>query len=137
MEEADPFTGTWVYVPEESNSTGPRLERWIQYIEATAEYVRVREEVIVATGQHANVSLEAKFDGNDYPVTGSSLCETIAYTRPAPRKIIGTGKKNSRVTLRETIVAPDDGVSLTLTFKIFANEREIMNGVAVFQREAG
>lgn len=134
MEEADPFTGTWVYVPEKSTSSGPRLQRWIQYIEATAENVGVREEVVVATGQHANVSLEATFDGNDYPVTGSSLCETIAYTRPAPRKIIGTGKKKSGVTLRETIVASDDGHTLTLTFTIFANERENMNGVAVFQR---
>ena len=134
MEEADPFTGTWVYVPEKWNSTCPKLEQWIQYIEATAENVRVREEVIVATDQHANVSLEAKFDGNDYPVTGSSLCETIAYTRPTPRKIVGTGKKDGSVTLRETIIASNEGHMLTLTFAVFANEREIMSGIAVFQR---
>lgn len=135
MEEADPFTGTWVHVREKSSSTGPTLERWIQNIEATAEILRVREEIIVATGQHANVSLEAKFDGNDYRVIGSSLCETVAYTRPTPREIFGIGKKNGGVTLREAIVASDDGLTLTLTYAVFASEREIMSGVAVFQRE--
>jgi hypothetical protein len=134
MEEADPFTGTWVYVREKSSSTGPTLERWIQHIDATAEILRVREEVIVATGQRANVSLEAKFDGYDYPVTGSSLCESIAYTRPTPRQIFGKGKKNGGVTVRETIFASDDGLTLTLTYAVFASEREIMSGVAVFQR---
>lgn len=136
MREVDPFTGRWVYVPEKSNGTGPRLERWGQCIEATAENVRVREEIIVATGQSANVSLEANFDGNDYPVTGSTLSETIAYTRPTPGKIVGAEKKNGSVTLREVIVASDDGLTLTLTFSIFANEREFMTGLAVFQREA-
>ena len=135
MTEEDPFTGTWVYLPEKSSSTGPKLQRWILYIEATSEDIHVREEVVVAAGRHANVSLEAKFDGNDYPVTGSSLCETIAYTRPSRRKIAGTGKKKGSVTLRESIVASDNHRMLTLAFTIFANEREIMNGVAVFQRE--
>jgi|GEM_PF-5918491 len=136
MKAADPFTGAWLYLPEKSNSTGPKLQRWIQYIEATAENLRVREEVVVATGQSANVSLEAKFDGKDYTVTGSSLCDEIAYTRPEFRKIIGKGKKNGTVTLRESIVASDDGATLTLIFAIFANEREIMHGVAVFQKES-
>jgi hypothetical protein len=113
---------------------GPKLERWIQWIDATKDGIRVREEDIVATGQCANVSLEAKFDGSDYAVTGSSLCDKIAYTRPESRKILGTGKKNDSVTLREMIVASDDGQALTLTFAIFANEREVMSGVAVFQR---
>lgn len=134
MHETDPFTGKWVYQPDKSHSTGPSLERWIQWIEAANGDIRVREEVIVATGQRAAVSLEAKFDGSDYPIVGSSLCDVIAYIRPGPRKILGTGKKNGSVTLRETIVASDDGRILSLTFSIFANEREIMNGVAVFER---
>lgn len=135
MSKKDAFTGTWVYRPERSKSTGPRMDRWVQRIEATAEGVRVREEVVVATGQRAKVSLEAKFDGKEYPVTGSSLSHTIAYARLGPREIAGTGKRNGSVTLRETIVASEDGLTLTLTYKIYSGEREIMKGVAVFERE--
>lgn len=134
MEAQDPFTGEWVYQLERSTSTGPNVERWIQRIEVTGDEVRVREEVIVATGQRANVSLQAKFDGRDYPVTGSSLSDAIAYTRLGPREIVGTGKKNGGVTLRETITAEADGQTLTLAFAIFSGEREIMIGVAVFAR---
>lgn len=135
MSRKDAFTGTWVYRPERSKSTGPKMDRWVQRIEATAEAVRVREEVVVATGQRAKVSLEAKFDGKDYPVTGSSLSDTIAYERLGPWEIAGTGKRNGSVTLRETIVAGEDGLTLTLTYKIYSGEREIMSGVAVFERE--
>jgi hypothetical protein len=129
----DPFTGTWVYRPERSKSTGPKQERWVQWIEATADGLRLREEVVVATGQRTNVSIEAKFDGRDYPVTRSSLSDTIAYTRKGRRKIIGTGKKNGGVTLRETIAVAGDDETLTLTFGIFEGGRQVM-GFAVFDR---
>lgn len=134
MSKHDPLTGTWVYQPEKSTSTGPQLEKWVQWIEATQETMRAREEVVAATGQRANVSLEAKFDGAEYPVTGSSLSETIAYRRIGALEITGIGRKNGRVTLRETVRVAEDGKSLTLTFSIFASEKQIMNGVAVFER---
>lgn len=134
MNERDPFTGTWVYRPERSKSTGPKLERWVQWIEATADSLRMREEVVVATGQRANVSLEAKFDGRDYPVTGSSLSDTIAYTRKGRRRIIGTGKKNGIVSLREMITVAGDDETLTLTFGIFEGGPQVMAGFAVFER---
>lgn len=133
--ERDPFTGTWVYQPEKSQSTGPQLERWVQWIEAGENEVRVREEVVVATGQRASVSLQAKFDGQEYPVVGSSLSETTAYTRNGLHNITGTGRKNGSVTLRETICVAEDGETLTLSFKIFVQEREVMHGVGVFERQ--
>lgn len=136
MSKSDPFTGTWVYRPEQSKSTGPKLQRWVQWIDATSDDVSVREEVAVATRQLAHVTLQAKFDGKDYPVTGSSLADTIAYTRASRREIAGTGKKNGSVTLRETIVAGEDGDTLTLTYTIFSGEHEVMNGVAVFERDS-
>lgn len=135
MNERDPFTGRWLYLPERSKSTGPKLERWVQWIEATTEEIRVREEVAVATGQRANVSTKARFDGKEYPVIGSSLVNAIAYTRPGRRKIKGTGKKNGSVTLQEIITVTGDDGTLTLTFEIFAGERGVIVGFAVFERE--
>jgi hypothetical protein len=97
--------------------------------------VHVREDVVVVTGQRAAVSLAAKFDGQDYPVTGSSLSQTIAYTRADRHTISGTGRKNGSVTLRETIIVSPDGNVLTLSFRIFAQDHEVMHGVAVFERK--
>jgi hypothetical protein len=134
MSERDPFTGTWKFCAEKSDAAGVRS--WVQWIEVVGEEIRVREEVESAAGARANVSIEARFDGKDYAVRGSSMVDAIAYTRVDRHNIAGVGKKNGSVTLRETITAPEvEGGVLTLTFAIFSGEREVMSGVAVFENE--
>lgn len=134
MSERNPFTGMWRFCAEKSGAAGVRS--WVQWIEVAGEEIRVREEVESAAGAKANVMIEARFDGKDYPVTGSSLVDAIAYTRVDRHNIAGVGKKSGSVTLRETITAPEDeGAVLTLSFAIFSRGREVMNGVAVFEEE--
>ncbi|MGB6667493.1 MAG: hypothetical protein WBE73_04050, partial [Candidatus Acidiferrum sp.] len=134
MDGRDPFTGTWRFCAEKSDAAGVRS--WVQWIEVAGEEIRVREEVESAAGAKANVLIEARFDGKDYPVTGSSLADAIAYTRVDRHNIAGVGKKNGGVTLRETITAPEvEGGVLTLAFAIFSGGREAMSGVAVFENE--
>jgi hypothetical protein len=133
MNQKDPFTGTWKIWPERSKMGAPGVQSWVQWINATAEELRVQEEVVSGTGARANLSLEAKFDGKDYAVRGSSLADAMSYTRLERNKIAGTGKKNGGVTLRETIEV--DRELMTLTYAILAGEREVTNGVAVFKRE--
>ena len=110
MSEKDPFTGKWEFRAERSTMNAPGVRSWVQWI-------------------------EARFDGKEYPVRGSSMVDAIAYTRLDRCNISGMGKKNGNVTLRETITAEPDGRALTLTFAIFSEEREVANGVAVFQKE--
>jgi hypothetical protein len=52
-------------------------------------------------------TVQANFDGKDYPVQGSALADTIAYSRDGDR-ITGVAKKNGTVSLRETIVVSLD-----------------------------
>ncbi|MGB2591194.1 MAG: hypothetical protein WBG02_14955 [Candidatus Acidiferrum sp.] len=131
MSEKDPFTGTWKFCAEKSSAPG--LRSWVQRIEVAGDAIRVQEEVESAAGARASVTIEARFDGADYPATGSSLADAIAYTRADRQNISGVGKKNGSVTLRETIAV--DGGTMTLTFAIFAAEKEIAKGVAVFENE--
>lgn len=130
MSEKDAFTGMWRFCAEKSNAPG--LRSWLQRIEVAGDAIRLREEVESAAGARASVTIEARFDGTDYAVTGSSLADAIAYTRTDRQNISGIGKKNGSVTLRETIAV--DGETMTLRFAIFAAEKEIANGVAVFER---
>ena len=94
----------------------------------------VREDVVSSAGKHAEVSIEAKFDGKDHTVNGSSLSDAIAYQRLDSNSIRGTGKKDGSVTLRETITVAPQGDSMTLRFSIFAAEKEVANGIAVFDK---
>ena len=88
MDGRDPFTGTWRFCAEKSDAAGVRS--WVQWIEVVGEEIRVREEVESAAGAKANVLIEARFDGKDYPVTGSSLADAIAYTRVDRHNIAGS-----------------------------------------------
>ena len=70
-----------------------------------------------------NVSIEARFDGKEYVVRGSSLVDATAYTQTDRHNIAGVGKENGIVTLRETITAPEaEGGVLTLMFAILSEE---------------
>ncbi|HYL62841.1 MAG TPA: hypothetical protein VE077_09480 [Candidatus Methylomirabilis sp.] len=135
MREPNPFTGTWTFQPAKSKMNAPGVQHWVQYITVIGDAIRVREDVVSSAGKHADVHLEAKFDGKDYPVAGSSLADAIAYQRVDAHNIRGTGRKNGSVSLRETITLMPDGASMTLAFAIFSGEKEVANGVAVFEKE--
>jgi hypothetical protein len=125
----DPFTGVWRFNAARSRVGAPP-ESWIQEIAATPSDVHVREEIVRA-GSRTVVTVDAKFDGRDYPVNGWPMADVIAYARDGNR-ISGTAKKNGIVSLRETIVASDD--SLTMTYAVFGGGKEVAAGVAVFEK---
>ena len=134
MNAPDPFPGTWIFIPAKSKMNGPSVQHWVQYIDVSDRVIRVREDL--TAGRHASVSLEAKLDGKDYSVAGSSLADTIAYQRTDSHHLAGVGKKNGNVALRETITVAPDNSTMTLNFAIFSGEKEVTNGVAFFERTA-
>jgi hypothetical protein len=80
------------------------------------------------------VTIQARFDGKEYPVKGSSFVDSIAYTR-ADNTITGTGWKGGVVSLRETIAANPKGDTLTATFSLYGGGRQVGSGVAVFRNQ--
>lgn len=76
----DPFAGTW-----KCNLDASRLllapRSWIQKIEITGEWIHVQEEIVGPDGATALVSVQTKFDGTEYPVSGSAIAESITYVR--------------------------------------------------------
>lgn len=134
MSNRNPFIGIWVYRTERSKSKGLKLGQWVQRIEAMEEELRMREEMVMVTGARAIVSIEARIDAQEYPIRASSMVDASEYRRVGRSEISGTGRKNVSVTLRETIATGENSETLTLTFVAFADKREEMNGVAVFER---
>jgi len=134
MSNRNPFIGIWVYRMERSKSKGLKLEQRVQRVEATEEELGVREEMVIVTGARANVMIEARIDAQEYPIRASSMVKASEYRRVGRSEISRTGRKNVSVTLRETIATAENSETLTLTFVAFADKREEMNGVAVFER---
>jgi hypothetical protein len=127
----DPFTGTWIFNPKRSKLSTPPPQSWVQEIQATADELQVEERISNQNGSKSVVTIRAHFDGQDYSVVGSPIVDTFAYEREG-LKIIGTGKKNGAVSIRETVVASNEHL-MTLTYAIFAGNKEVASGVAIFE----
>jgi hypothetical protein len=80
------------------------------------------------------VEIQARFDGLEYPVTGSTAADTITYSRIDTHRISGTGMKNGRTTLRESLAVSPDGPTLTATNTIYRGDRILANGIAIFEK---
>ena len=128
----DVFTGSWIFNPQRSKLSTAPPQSWVQEITATDDELRVEENITSRDGSSSVVLIEARFDGGDYAVVGSAVVDTFAYERDGSR-IIGTGKKNGAVSIRETVVV-SEGRVLTLTYSIFAGNKEVASGIAIFER---
>jgi hypothetical protein len=132
MTAHDPFTGTWIFDSQRSKLSTPSPQSWVQEIHATDDEVQVEERITNQSGSKSAVAIRARFDVRDYPVIGSSVVDTIAYEREGS-KIVGTGKKNGGISIRETVVVSEETL-LVLTYAIFVGDKEVASGIAVFVR---
>ena len=78
----------------------------------------------------------ARFDGSDYPVTGSPSADTLAYRRVSSNSISGTGKKNGDITLMETAIVAPGNNTLTLSYSIHTGTHVVASGIAIFEKDA-
>jgi len=132
--EPDPFTGLWMLCPERSMFSTAAPRSWIQRIQINGDEVSAREEIVRPDGGLLVVTVQARFDGSDYPVHGSPMGATIAYQRIDRSTISGVQKKNGVVTARETVTVSPDRRRLTQRFSMLNGDREVANGVAVFEK---
>lgn len=135
MSAIDPFTGVWHFAPELSALSTPAPSSWLQEITVRDNEISVREQTVRTDGTNMTQSLRAKFDGTPYPVTGSPLVDSIAYTRVDSHTIAGTGYKQSTQVLVETVSVSKDLKSLTVDYKIQIGDRIAAYGTAVFLPE--
>jgi len=97
FEQDDPFTGTWRFNPERSTLSTPPPQSWVQQIIATSDEVHVQETIAGLDGSQTLVEVMARFDGSDYPVTGSPAADTIAYRRVNSTRRSGALRKTPLV----------------------------------------
>jgi hypothetical protein len=130
----DPFTGTWTFNPSKSALSFPAPRSWLQHVQSNAHELMLREDIVLADGTEFTVSLQAGFDGKDYPVAGSRYVDTMAYTRPELRTILGFDKQNGSITRRGTVSVSPAGDSLTILLSLYSGGREFATGTLVFAK---
>jgi hypothetical protein len=112
----DPFSGTWVLNLSKSQIPPPAPRSQIARVIVDSSGIEITEEIVGNSGERLNIHTKAKFDGNDYPITGTPYADTIAYRRPDNNTIKGVAKKAGKVIAHETVSISPDGKYLTGTY---------------------
>jgi len=86
-------------------------------------------------GNPIHIEFTAKYDGKDYPMTGSATTDTIALKRIDANTIETTSKKNGEVVTMVRSVVSEDGKTRTSTWKGKNAKGEPETWVAVYDKQ--
>jgi hypothetical protein len=127
------FAGTWQLNREQSDIP-PVTKSQVLVIETDGVSVKMRETLVNDKDETLTISVNGKFDGHDYPVSGTSFADTVSFRLPAPNTIEGVAKKDGVVVVRETAVLSDDGKTVRVTYVSFDGEGNSLTSHALFER---
>jgi ABC-type transport system substrate-binding protein len=113
---ADLAIGTWKLNTAKSKyhpGSAPKSAT-ITY-EETADGIKRTGESIDADGNKTSFEYTAKYDGKDYPVSGSELFDAIALTRFNDQTVEIALKKSVKVVTTARRFVPKDGKTMKFT----------------------
>jgi hypothetical protein len=133
---ADPTDGTWTLNLAKSKfSPGPAPQSHTRTYATTAQGVALSYTVVAADGSKSSGQSNYKYDGKDYPITGSTDYDTLAVTRIDAYTAKSVQKKNGKQIGTTTRTVSKDGKVLTLTSKGTSAAGAAFNNVLVFDKQ--
>ncbi len=131
----DPASGTWeLNLAKSKFSPGPPPKGLTRTFEVTGADVKYTLKGIDAEGKPTLVQFTARYNGKDYPVTGSEDFDAIALKRVDAATTEATLKKGGKEVQTSTRVVSKDGKTLTLTAKGTNANGQAVNNVMVFDK---
>ncbi|UCG57547.1 MAG: hypothetical protein JSU70_22110 [Phycisphaerales bacterium] len=127
------FAGTW-QLNRERSDIPPVTKSQVLVIETDGVFVKMRETLVNDKGETLTISFNGKFDGHDYPVTGTSFADTVSYLLRTPNTIEAIAKKDGVVVVKETAVLSDDGKTVRVTYVSFDGEGNSLTSHGLFER---
>jgi hypothetical protein len=133
---ADTAIGTWkLNVDKFKYTPGPPPKSATLTYEETADGIKTTGESVDAEGKTTSFEYTAKYDGKDYPVTGSDLYDTITIKRINDQTAEATLKKSGKVVSNARRVVSKDGKVMTLTITGTNSTGKKMHNVAVYEKQ--
>ena len=132
---ADAFVGTWKQNVAKSKLANPPPNSQVLVFTAQENGLKLLADGENANGTTFHVEFTAKFDGKDYPLTGSSDGDTIAIEKIDANTFTERFKKAGKEVLNAHLVVSKDGKTLTRTInRKDATGKEVTN-IAVFDKQ--
>ena len=110
---ADPVIGTWKLNTAKSRGAAvPKSETRTYAV--SAEGFVLKYQSVEADGKESSVQVTYKYDGKDYPVTGSPNFDALSVKRIGPKTVQFTAKHMGKTVGRGMRTISKDGKTLTL-----------------------
>ena len=136
LRAADDTFGTWnLNVAKSKYEPGPAPKSaTVKYEEVDGGYKR-SGDTIDADGKKISIEYTAKYDGKDYPVTGSPLFDSIAVKKINDHTAEATMKKGGKPVLTAKREISHDGKVMTITITGTNVKGEKMHNKAVYDKQ--
>jgi len=132
---ADPAIGNWTLnVAKSKFNPGPAPKSDTRTYADTPQGLALTWNRVLADGKEVHVTATIKYDGKDYPVTGSPDFDTLAVTQVDGHTVTSVTKKGGKVVGRSTRVVSMDGKTLTLASKGTGPTGAPFDNVQVYDR---
>ena len=132
----DPRIGTWkLNVAKSKFSPGPAPQGLTLNVELSGQGEKVTAEFVNPDGTRTTSQYTAKFDGKDYPLTGSQVADRVSLKRIDARTTDRTDKKGGKVAQTLRRVVSQDGKTMTVTVKGTNAQGQKVNNVVVFDKQ--
>jgi hypothetical protein len=133
---ADPHTGTWKMNPAKSKyNPGPTPMSLIVKVDCDENGIKLDAEGTYAEGISTHVEYSAKFDGKDYPITGT-YADTVSVKRIDANTIQSTlRKKDGKLMLIVTTTVSTDGKTTISTFKGTDGQGHNISNIVVYDKQ--
>jgi hypothetical protein len=130
-----PFSGTWKLNVTKSKMTPPSPQSETVHVDANDSGIKVMDDITDAKGQPMKLSYDAKYDGEDYPATGTPAWDSVSFQRVNANTLKAKTKKGSTVIGDYTITVSEDGKTTTVRYTETRPEGKPIKGSAVYDKQ--
>jgi hypothetical protein len=129
-----PQLGSWKLDEAKSNIPAAAPKTTSVTYESQGDSVKVTTDG-TADGTPVHTDWTGKFDGKDYPMTGSPADDTRSYTQVNARTLSMNMKKAGKITITGRIVVSADGKTRTVTLHTTDPSGKKVSSTAVYDKQ--
>jgi hypothetical protein len=132
---ADSLAATWTLnLAKSTYNPGPAPKSGTSTFEAVAGGIKLTNSGVDADGKATHLAYTAKFDGKDYPVTGSPTQDSVVYKKIDDYTYENIAKKGRKVTTTARMSVARDGKTRTNTVTGADTQGRTVNSTMVYDR---
>ncbi len=131
----DPVVGTWTLNAAKSTHSVAIYKSEVRTYAAAPDGVSLTWERVGADGARTVVTTTYKYDGKDYPVTGSAEFDTISAKRVDANTVETTEKRAGKEVGWARRAISQDGKTLTLNQRLKRPDGQQLGAMMVYDRQ--